>query len=95
MGDILFDMLPAGSVSGAPKSSTLRIIREAEGEPRGYYTGVFGYFDGQTLDSAVLIRFIEEEQGRMYFRSGGGITAYSDCRSEYEEVIEKVYLPFV
>ncbi|MFR7708176.1 MAG: aminodeoxychorismate synthase component I [Alistipes inops] len=94
MGDILFDMLPAGSVSGAPKSSTLRIIREAEGEPRGYYTGVFG-FDGQTLDSAVLIRFIEEEQGRMYFRSGGGITAYSDCRSEYEEVIEKVYLPFV
>ena len=94
-GDILFDMLPAGSVSGAPKSSTLRIIREAEGEPRGYYTGVFGYFDGQTLDSAVLIRFIEEEQGRMYFRSGGGITAYSDCRSEYEEVIEKVYLPFV
>ena len=95
MGDILFDMLPAGSVSGAPKSSTLRIIREAEGEPRGYYTGVFGYFDGQTLDSAVLIRFIEEEQGRMYFRSGGGITAYSDCRSEYEEVREKVYLPFV
>ena len=95
MGDILFDMLPAGSVSGAPKSSTLRIIREAEGESRGYYTGVFGYFDGQTLDSAVLIRFIEEEQGRMYFRSGGGITAYSDCRSEYEEVIEKVYLPFV
>lgn len=80
---------------GGPKSSTLRIIREAEGEPRGYYTGVFGYFDGQTLDSAVLIRFIEEEQGRMYFRSGGGITAYSDCRSEYEEVIEKVYLPFV
>ena len=54
-----------------------------------------GYFYGQTLDSAVLIRFIEEEQGRMYFRSGGGITAYSDCRSEYEEVIEKVYLPFV
>lgn len=94
MGDILFDMLPAGSVSGAPKSSTLRIIREAEGSPRGYYTGVFGYFDGHELDSAVLIRFIEEEDGRLYFRSGGGITARSDCRSEYLECIEKIYLPF-
>ncbi len=95
LGDILFDMLPAGSVSGAPKSSTLRIIREAEKEPRGYYTGVFGYFDGRMLDSAVLIRFIEEADGRLWFRSGGGVTAYSDCRAEYEEVIEKVYLPFV
>lgn len=94
LGDIVFDMLPAGSISGAPKSSTLRIIRQAEGAPRGYYTGVFGYFDGRELDSAVLIRFIEQRDGELWFRSGGGITAYSDPHSEYREVLEKIYLPF-
>lgn len=94
LGDIVFDMLPAGSVSGAPKSSTLRIIRQAEGSPRGYYTGVFGYYDGRTLDSAVLIRFIERRDGELWFRSGGGITASSDPRAEYREVLEKIYLPF-
>lgn len=94
LGDIVFDMLPAGSVSGAPKSSTLRIIRQAEGAPRGYYTGVFGYFDGRTLDSGVLIRFIERRDGALWFRSGGGITAYSDPHAEYLEVLEKIYLPF-
>lgn len=95
LGNIIFDMLPAGSVSGAPKSSTVRIIREAEGIPRGYYTGVFGYFDGRRLDSGVLIRFVEQSGVEMFFRSGGGITAYSDCRSEYDEVMEKIYFPFV
>ncbi len=47
LGEIIFSMLPAGSVSGAPKEETLRIIRESEGSPRGYYTGIMGYFDGQ------------------------------------------------
>lgn len=93
LGDIVIGMLPAGSVSGAPKEETIRIIQKAECEPRGYYTGVFGYYDGDTLDTAVLIRYIEKEGDKYCFRSGGGITAYSDCRSEYEEVIEKVYLP--
>lgn len=94
LGDIVFELLPAGSISGAPKSSTLDIISRAEGEPRGYYTGIFGYFDGEKLDSAVMIRFIERRDGRFYFRSGGGITINSDCRAEYEEVLAKVYLPF-
>ncbi len=94
LGEIVFDMLPAGSISGAPKPSTLEIISRAEREPRGFYTGVFGYFDGNTLDSAVMIRYIEQRDGRYYFRSGGGITINSDCRAEYEEVLEKVYLPF-
>lgn len=93
LGDIIIGMLPAGSVSGAPKDATVRIIKDAEGEPRGYYTGVFGYYDGEVLDTAVLIRFIEKEGDNYYFRSGGGITAYSDCRSEYEEITKKVYLP--
>ena len=88
-------MLPAGYVSGAPKPATLDIIREAESEPRGYYTGIFGYYDGKELDTAVMIRFIEQFDGRYYFRSGGGITAYSDCESEYKEVLSKIYLPII
>ena len=40
-----------------------------------------------------MIRFIELKDGQYYFRSGGGITVNSDCRKEYEEVIQKVYLP--
>lgn len=95
IGDMIFEMLPAGSVSGAPKKSTLEIIRKAESESRGFYTGVFGYFDGKRLDSAVLIRYIEEIDGQEYFRSGGGITAGSDPRKEYSEALEKIYLPFI
>lgn len=93
LGDIIFGMLPAGSISGAPKDATIRIIEEAEGDVRGYYTGVFGYYDGVELDTAVLIRFIEKDGDNYFFRSGGGITAYSDCISEYQEVISKIYLP--
>ena len=88
-------MLPAGSISGAPKEATRKIIQEAESEPRGYYTGVCGYYDGNELDSAVIIRYIENDENQYYFRSGGGITAYSDCEEEYKEVLEKIYLPIV
>lgn len=94
-GDIIFGMLPAGSISGAPKEATRRIIQDAEKEPRGYYTGVCGYYDGNELDSAVIIRYIENDDNQYYFRSGGGITAYSDCEEEYKEVLEKIYLPIV
>ncbi len=94
IGDIIFSMLPAGSISGAPKKKTIEIIRTAEGKPRGYYTGVAGIYDGNNLDSAVLIRSIETDGvGNMTFQSGGGITAKSDMKSEYEELIRKVYLP--
>lgn len=94
-GDIIFGMLPAGSISGAPKDATRKIIQDAEKEPRGYYTGVCGYYDGNELDSAVIIRYIENDENQYYFRSGGGITAYSDCEEEYKEVLEKIYLPIV
>jgi Anthranilate/para-aminobenzoate synthases component I len=93
LGNIIFDMLPAGSVSGAPKQSTVRTIREAEKINRGYYSGVFGYYDGETLDSAVMIRYIEKEKGNYYFRSGGGITINSKPEEEYQEVLDKIYLP--
>lgn len=92
-GSILFEMLPAGSVTGAPKVRTTQIIEEAEGYDRGYYTGVMGYFDGEYFDSAVMIRFIERTGDKLIFKSGGGITCLSDARSEYQEMIDKVYLP--
>jgi para-aminobenzoate synthetase component I len=93
LGDILFSLLPAGSISGAPKPKTLEIIQTAEGYIRGFYTGICGWFDGQNLDSAVMIRFVEEQEGKMIFKSGGGITSQSDLQKEYEELIQKVYVP--
>jgi para-aminobenzoate synthetase component I len=95
IGDIIFEMLPAGSVSGAPKKKTVEIIREVETYERGYYTGVFGYFDGKTLDSGVMIRFIERVDKKLIYKSGGGITSFSDANSEYHEMIDKVYVPIV
>jgi para-aminobenzoate synthetase component 1 len=93
LGDILFSMLPAGSITGAPKIKTTEIIREVEQYDRGYYSGVFGVFDGQNLDSAVMIRFIEETGQGLAFKSGGGITARSIMEDEYNEMIAKIYVP--
>jgi para-aminobenzoate synthetase component I len=93
IGDILFTLLPAGSVSGAPKKKTVEIILETEGYERGYYTGIFGYFNGQKLDSGVMIRFIEKTSEGIIYKSGGGITSFSKMESEYQEMIDKVYVP--
>ncbi len=126
LGEILDAQLPAGSITGAPKDKTMQIIQEAEGYDRGFYTGIMGIYDHGELNSAVMIRFIEEETSpvdfetdgeknfkasegkgdeasegkrdeasrKLYFKAGGGITSKSDCRKEYEEVIQKIYLPF-
>lgn len=93
LGTILFRLLPAGSITGAPKKKTIEIIANAESYNRGFYTGIAGYFDGNNLDSFVMIRFIEQENNRLYFRSGGGITCNSKAESEYNEMIQKVYVP--
>ena len=93
IGDILNSILPAGSISGTPKRSTLDIISEVEGYERGYFSGVFGVYDGQTLDSAVMIRFVEKTEDGYIYKSGGGITIDSDAESEYDELLDKVYLP--
>ena len=93
LGDILFRLLPAGSITGAPKKKTMEIIGEAETYERGFYTGVMGCFDGHRLDSAVMIRFIGQEGGDFLFKSGGGITSQSDLESEYNEMKQKVYVP--
>ena len=93
LGDLLLTLLPAGSISGAPKPSTVEIIKAAEGQARGYYTGIAAIWDGRQLDSCVLIRFIEEGEKEHRYWSGGGITAYSNWYEEYTELKEKVYLP--
>lgn len=92
-GDILFSMLPAGSICGAPKRKTLDIIKETESGKRGYYTGVFGIYDGKNLKSSIMIRFIEKRDGDCFYRSGGGITVYSDAEKEYDEMVKKIYIP--
>ena len=91
---ILQKLLPAGSISGAPKASTLRIIEEIEGYERGFYTGIMGQFNGQELNTGVMIRFIEQQNDQLIFKSGGGITIFSEEEMEYKELIQKVYLPF-
>jgi len=94
IGDLLERITPAGSITGTPKKSTMNIISDTEDYDRGFYTGVFGVVDKQKLSSAVMIRFIEKDGEKLYYKSGGGVTLDSDCEAEYEEMIRKVYLPF-
>ncbi len=94
LGELVEVMLPAGSITGTPKRSTIEIIESIEDYDRGFYTGIFGIFDGESLYSAVMIRFIEKEGDRLYYKSGGGITIDSDAKDEYFELIDKIYLPF-
>ncbi|WP_375600464.1 aminodeoxychorismate synthase component I [Kaistella antarctica] len=93
IGSIMRQLLPAGSILGAPKSKTLEIILKAENYDRGFYTGVCGWFDGKNLDSCVMIRFIEKENEKLYFKSGGGITHLSNFADEYQEMKNKIYVP--
>jgi len=94
IGTLMMTLLPAGSITGAPKKSTVEILQRVEQDNRGFYTGVFGVFTGTGLDSAVMIRFIEKEKETARFKSGGGITIDSNPEDEYRELLQKVYLPF-
>lgn len=94
LGTIFSKLLPAGSISGAPKKRTVELIQEAENYQRGFYTGVMGIFDGKNLESSVMIRFIEQDKNGLVFKAGGGITVNSQCESEYNELLQKIYLPF-
>ena len=95
IGDVIFKLLPAGSISGAPKKKTVEIIKDAEKYERGYFTGIFGIFNGNDLDSAVMIRFVENINNELYYKSGGGITFMSKPELEYQEMIDKVYVPII
>ena len=95
IGDILTSLLPAGSITGTPKKKTVEILENLEDYNRDFYTGIFGVFDGEKLDSSVMIRFIDEdENGNRFYKSGGGITCDSDVLNEYQELLDKIYLPF-
>ncbi|MBL0709318.1 MAG: aminodeoxychorismate synthase component I [Sulfurimonas sp.] len=93
LGDILHSLLPAGSISGTPKKSTLEIIEKLEEYDRGYFSGVFGVFDGKSFDSGVMIRFVQKSKDGYIYKSGGGVTLDSDALREYNELIDKIYLP--
>jgi len=92
LGEILKKLLPAGSITGTPKKSTVDIIESIEDYNRGFYSGIFGVFDGNSLDSAVMIRYIENIDNKLFYKSGGGITLDSNVALEYKELIDKIYI---
>lgn len=91
-GDIFYKLLPAGSISGAPKQKTLEIINQVETHYRNYYTGVWGIYDGTEIDSCVIIRYMEKRNEEYFYKSGGGITSESIFEKEYQELKDKIYV---
>lgn len=88
---VLFESLPAGSITGTPKKRAVEIINELEAKPRGAYCGTMGYlnFDG-TGQWNVLIRTLQASDNNVSLWAGGGITIASDCDAEYQECFDKV-----
>mgnify|MGYP000352610472 CR=1 FL=1 len=93
IGDILLPLLPAGSITGTPKRSTVNIINTIENYERGWFSGIWGIYDGTSIDSSVLIRFIEKDNNTLFYKSGGGITLDSNLIDEYNELNDKIYFP--
>ncbi len=93
LGDIIVSLLPAGSITGAPKKRCCEIIKKTEQFKRDYFTGIWGIYDGESLDSCVLIRFIEKTKNGFCYKSGGGITYESKAKKEYKELHNKIYIP--
>ncbi len=93
IGDILDKLTPAGSITGTPKRKTIDIIESVEIAKRGFYTGIFGVYDGKNLNSAVMIRAIAKKNNKLFYYSGGGITLDSKENEEYQELIDKIYIP--
>ncbi len=88
--DVLTSVLPAGTVSGAPKVRAMQIIEELENKRRGVYAGGIGYigFDGN-LDTCIAIRTAIFKEGNVYVQAGAGIVADSIPESEYVETLNK------
>lgn len=88
--DAIEAVLPAGTLSGAPKYSACQIIDELEGCKRGIYGGAVGYVDlSGNMDVCIAIRLAFKKNGRVYVRSGAGIVADSVPENEYRECINK------
>ncbi len=88
--DALSSVLPAGTLSGAPKIRACEIINELEGHKRGIYGGAIGYIDfAGNMDLCIAIRMAAKKADKIYVQAGAGIVADSDPESEYQECINK------
>jgi anthranilate synthase component 1 len=88
--DAIDAVLPAGTLSGAPKLRACEIIDELEDNKRGIYGGAIGYLDFTgNLDTCIAIRLAFQKNGKVFVRSGAGIVADSVPEKEYQECINK------
>lgn len=88
--DAVDAILPAGTLSGAPKIRACEIINELENNKRGIYGGAIGYIDFTgNLDTCIAIRLAYKKNGKVFVRSGAGIVADSVPKREYQECINK------
>ena len=88
--DAVDAILPAGTLSGAPKFRACQIIEELEGDKRGVYGGAIGYLDFTgNLDTCIAIRLVYKKNGRICIRAGAGIVADSVPENEFRECINK------
>jgi len=88
--DAINAVLPAGTLSGAPKIRAMQIINEREGNKRGIYGGAIGYLDFTgNMDTCIAIRIIYKRNNKIFIRSGAGIVADSHPESEYRECLNK------
>ena len=88
--DAVDSVLPAGTLSGAPKFRACELINELENDRRGIYGGAIGYVDFTgNLDVCIAIRLAYKRKGKVYVRSGAGIVADSVPENEYQECINK------
>ncbi|MBR0398162.1 MAG: anthranilate synthase component I family protein [Eubacterium sp.] len=88
--DAIEAVLPAGTLSGAPKIRACQLIAELENDKRGIYGGAIGYIDFTgNMDTCIAIRIVYKKNGRVFVRSGAGIVADSVPEKEYEECLNK------
>ena len=88
--DAIDAILPAGTLSGAPKIRACEIINQLENNKRGIYGGAIGYIDFTgNLDTCISIRLVFKKNGKVFVRSGAGIVADSVPEKEYQECLNK------
>ncbi len=88
--DAIDAILPAGTLSGAPKLRACQLINDLEDNKRGIYGGAIGYLDfSGNLDTCIAIRIAYKKNGKVFVRSGAGIVADSVPESEYQECLNK------
>jgi para-aminobenzoate synthetase component 1 len=89
--DLLRACFPGGSITGAPKVRAMQIIEELEPHRRSAYCGSIGYISRHgRMDTSITIRTLVAEDKTLYAWAGGGVVADSDCKSEYQETLDKL-----